>query len=214
MNKIKKILLKNLIKFLIKLNNFTYEKISKYCVILENGIHPKHRIMKYHEFFLENIKESDNVLDIGCGNGFISYKISKKAKEIVGIDINPENIKIALKEYKANNIKYILGDITEYKFENKFDVIIMSNVLEHIKNRIDFLISLKDKADKFLIRVPCIERSWLDIYKKELGVEYRLDKSHYTEYTVSSFTEEMIDAGLKITNLIIKFGEIWAVVSN
>ncbi len=44
-----------------------------------------------------------------------------------------------------------------------------------------------------------------------MGVEYRLDPTHYVEYTLESFTKEMNEAGIRITNADIRFGEIYAV---
>ena len=36
-----------------------------------------------------------------------------------------------------------------------------------------------------------INRDWITLYKKELGIEWRLDKTHYIEYTLESFKEEL-----------------------
>ena len=56
-----------------------------------------------------------------------------------------------------------------------------------------------------------IDRSWITVYKKELGVEYRLDNTHCTEYTFDSFSQELQESGISITSYRIKFGEIYAV---
>lgn len=53
-------------------------------------------------------------------------------------------------------------------------------------------------------------RDWITLYKKELGIEWRLDKTHYVEYTMETFQDEMKNAGLKIESHEIKFGEIYA----
>lgn len=166
--------------------------------------------MKYHDFFINNIKSTDTVLDIGCGNGFSTYQIAKKAKRIVGIDIDSENIIYAKKNFSSGNMDYLNIDIMDYKFNKKFDVIVLSNVLEHIEDRTELLRKIRTIGNRFLIRVPVIDRSWLVLYKKELGIEYRLDKTHYIEYTSDSFMEELERAGLKIKNYSIQFGEIWA----
>ena len=55
-----------------------------------------------------------------------------------------------------------------------------------------------------------INRDWFPLYEKELGLEYRLDMTHYIEYTYDSFKEEMDVAGLKIISYSVQFGEIWA----
>lgn len=48
---------------------------------------------------LDLLKKSDlsHVLDLGCGNGYLTEFIAKQAKRVTGIDISHENIKIAKK---------------------------------------------------------------------------------------------------------------------
>jgi hypothetical protein len=61
-----------------------------------------------------------------------------------------------------------------------------------------------------LIRVPLFERDWRVPLKKELGVEWRLDPTHETEYTIESWAQEIEEAGLKVTHQEIRWSEIWA----
>jgi len=208
----KKKIYKILTKLALRLHNLSYKLATKFATKAENGLHPKHRIMNYHKFFIDNIKEGDIVLDIGCGNGALTFELAKKARKIVAIDLNEKNIKIAKERFNAPNIEYLVGDATTYNFSGTFDVIVLSNVLEHIKDRISFLKKIKNLAPKILIRVPMINRDWITLYKKELGVEWRLDKTHYIEYTLESFKEELKEAGLNLEKYSIQFGEIWAVV--
>ena len=198
------------IKVLLKLHNFLYLKISTTSLKLNNGLHPKHRIMKYHQYFIDNIEEHSNILDIGCGIGALANSIAKKANFVLACDINIKCLEIAKNTFKKDNVKFIYADATSYKFNASFDYIILSNVLEHIKDRIIFLKKIKHLAKYLLIRVPMINRSWLPLYKKELGVEYRLDPSHYIEYTFDTFQKEIENAGLQINSYSIQFGEIWA----
>ncbi|MBL7196730.1 MAG: class I SAM-dependent methyltransferase [Candidatus Omnitrophica bacterium] len=206
-NKIYKIL----VKLALRLHNFSYRLSTKLAVKTERNLHPKHRVMNYHKFFIDNIELGDMVLDIGCGNGALTFDLAKKAKEVIGIDKNKENIKLAREKYSSPNIKYYFGDVTKYIFPSKFDAIILSNVLEHISNRVEFLKKIKELAPKLLIRVPMINRDWITLYKKELEIEWRLDPTHFTEYTLESFKEELRKSGLKIQNYNIRFGEIWAI---
>jgi 2-polyprenyl-3-methyl-5-hydroxy-6-metoxy-1,4-benzoquinol methylase len=187
----KKRILISIIKLLLIINNFSYNAISKYVVKLENGNHPKFRLMQYHNFFLDNINNGDIVLDVGCGKGFNTFHVSKKAKKVIGIDIDEKNIKFAKDNYSSKNIEYINDDVLNHTFEEVFDVVVLSNLLEHLKDRVNFLISLKSITNKILIRVPLLNRSWIDLYKKELGIEYRLDKTHYIEYTFDEFKDEL-----------------------
>lgn len=201
------------LKMILRAHSFTYKWAGHLSQKLEkDGLHPKHRIMNYHKFFVDNVGENDTVLDIGCGNGALTYDVAKKAKSVVGIDLDEQNISIAKGKYSRENIEYIPGDVLTDLPNERFDVIILSNVLEHIDKRVEFLLSAKKLALKFLIMIPILNRSWIDVHKKELGLEYRLDKTHFIEYTFEGFKEELDRAGLSVQDYSIQFGEIWAVV--
>ncbi len=176
------------------------------------GIHPKHRIMHYHDFFAERVMPGDRVLDIGCGIGAVAYDIAEKGGEVVAIDISEENIESAIKMNAHPRIQYIYGDALDYVPGKDIDVVIMSNVLEHIENRVDFLhgliTSLPDA--RYLFRVPRKDRHWSIYFREELGLNWMLDKTHYTEYTIKSFYDELNVAGLEIIHCEYQWEEIWA----
>lgn len=205
-----KAIVKTILKGFLALHNFCYKVISFLSVKYEGGIHPKHRILNYHQFFLDNIGQTSKVLDVGCGNGNLTFDLSKKAGKVVGVDLNEKYLTEAKKNNQAQNIEYILGDAVSYNFNDKFDVAVLSNVLEHIENREEFLKKINSIAQKILIRVPLLTKDWLSVYKKEMGVGYKLDKTHFIEYTKEQFAKEVEKAGLKIEKMEINFGEIYA----
>jgi len=205
-------MLRILEKFFISLHNFSYRAISKIAIKRNKGIHPKHEILKYHDFFIKNINIEDLVLDIGCGNGILSYSLAAKAKKVFGVDIVNNNIEQAKKGNRFENLQFICADATNYDFKRKFDKIVLSNVLEHIENRIDFLQKLHKLSDIILIRIPMIDRDWLTLYKKKNGYEYRLDKTHFIEYTINNLKKELNQAGWNLEQHTIQFGEIWGIV--
>ena len=63
--------------------------------------------------------------------------------------------------------------------------------------------------DRMLIRVPLFERDWRVPLKKELGVEWRLDSTHETEYTIESWAQEIEKVGLTVTRQEVRWSEIW-----
>lgn len=188
------------------------------AIINEGGIHPKHRILRYKEWVLDNIEPGWTVLDVGCNTGLMARMLASKAIFVYGLDVSSDLITKAKADSKEPNIEYICADATKYDFSKcqKINCVVLSNVLEHIDNRVDFLKNLinginwgEDK--KILFRVPMIDRDWIVIYKKELGLDYRSDKTHHLEYTCDGFMEEMQKAGIKILNYHVKFGELYAV---
>lgn len=198
-----------IIAIFAKINFLSYRVISELSVKMNNGNHVKHNIMKYEQFFLDNISSKDSVLDVGCGSGYIISKIAKKAKKAVGIDIIDDRITKARKKYSKKNLEFITGDATSYQFKDQFDVVILSNVLEHIAKRVLFLKKLKRIAPVILIRVPLITRSWLPVYLKSLNIEYRLDRTHEIEYTEKEIISEIEKAGLRPVSVEVRWGEIY-----
>lgn len=202
---------KLIVRFLLKIHQWAYGQIGQWAIKAEGGLHPKHRLTNYHQFFIDNLWPTDSVLDIGCGNGALSFAMAEKARQVVGIDFSRENLVFARKHYSRSNLEYLEGDATCFPFAQKFDVITLSNVLEHIEHRVEFLKKLKELASQFLIRVPAFDRDWLAPYRKELGLEWRADLTHFTEYTTEGLQKELEAAGLKLKSFQVKFGEIWAV---
>lgn len=202
----------------LKVHNICYQVAGEVSPGLEpDGLHPKHRLMKYHDWFTSNIEKEWHVLDIGCGNGALSFDVKSVCRSVTGIDIDIKNIEKAKKSYSGKGIVYICTDAADYNFDVKFDAIILSNVLEHIEHRTDFLIKIflnqdTDNPPLLLLRVPMVTRDWITLYRKEMGVEWRLDHSHYTEYTLEQIFDELNRAGLRVETYDIRFGEFYGVV--
>ncbi|HLO18486.1 MAG TPA: sulfotransferase [Anaerolineales bacterium] len=204
------------LQFLFRLDAALYSLQKYSAVIYGDGIHPKHRHMKYHDFFTNRIGKTDRVLDIGCGIGAVAFDVAEKTGAyVVGMDINEENIKIACERFRNPNLEFRVGDALETLPAEGFSTVILSNVLEHLPKRPDFLKRIQQTIhpQRILIRVPLFERDWRVPLKKEVGVEWRLDSTHETEYTLESFDAELHEAGLTKDYLEVRWGEIWAEVS-
>ncbi len=208
----KKFIFKKLTRLLLNIHSFAYRWLGFCAVRAEGGLHPKHRLMRYHDFFVDRVESQDHVLDIGCGNGALAYDVAGKASSVVGIEIHPKYQEYWNGRYKRENITYHLGDATTFDFGKTFDKVLLSNVLEHIEDRQAFLLRIKRLAPVFLLRVPMINRDWVTPYKKELGMYWKCDPTHFIEYTFDVFSQELEDAEYIIESYSIQFGEIWAVV--
>lgn len=203
------------LRFLFELDARLYELQGMASVAYDGGIHTKHRHMKYHDFFTDRIRSDDRVLDIGCGIGAVAYDVAKQSGALVwGIDLNAENIRIAKERFQHLNLVFREGDALKELLDESYTVIILSNVLEHLPGRPAFLRRVLETThpQRILIRVPLFERDWRVPLKKEIGVEWRLDLTHETEYTQEEFEQEMNEAGLVISHKEVRWGEIWAEV--
>lgn len=201
------------LRFLFRLDAFLYAHQGEQSIAYGKGLHSKHRHIGYHDFFVDRLRSQEKVLDIGCGNGALSYSMASRAGAIVtGIDLEPRNIAAARSRYAHKHVDYIVGDALVDLPSGQYDTVVMSNVLEHLPDRPQFLRKAMHSsgARRILLRVPLFERDWRVPLKKELGVEWRLDETHYIEYLQDEFARELKEAGLSISECQIKWGEIWA----
>lgn len=203
------------LRFLFELENRLYQLEGQTSVRYGGGIHTKHRHTNYHQFFIKNLKPGERALDVGSGNGFLAYDVVTSVKNIrvVGIELNKSNIKFACEHYQHPNLVFIHGDVLKNIPEEKFDVVILSNVLEHIEYRVDLLKKLTKLTHpkRLLIRVPQYDRDWRVPLKDELGVGSRLNKTHFIEYIKEKLLEELSLANLRPTHMEFRWGEIWSI---
>ncbi len=89
------------------------------------------------------VKNGDNVLDIGCGNGRLYQLFGDLSISFTGIDISEKLIEIAREKYE--NCKFEVGDMVELPFEDeKFDVIFSLVAFHHLPNEDMQLKALKE----------------------------------------------------------------------
>ena len=93
--------------------------------------------------FLDGVK----CLDIGCGGGILSEKLKRLGAFVTGIDASQSSIEVAKDHAKKSrlNINYKCITTSELlllekeKVLNKFDIVVASEVIEHVNNRKTFL---------------------------------------------------------------------------
>jgi len=161
-----------------------------------------------HKRTIDGIKEGSHVLDIGCNS-------SKLAK----ILIDSKNCKVTLidKSEKLENSsfieKYISFDLDNGLPDlnyNKFDYILLLDVIEHLKNPEEFMTKLKHKTEKnpnltiiastgnvafLIIRLMLLFGSF------NYGNKGILDKTHTRLFTFSSFKQLMLQTGFDIRKI-------------
>jgi SAM-dependent methyltransferase len=200
------------LRFLFRLDAALYSLQGPLAVAYNGGVHTKHRHTAYHDFFVNRIKKGERVLDVGCGIGVVAYDLARAGAIVDGVDLNESSIAEAKRRFTHHNLHFAVQDALKLEVKKAYDIVLLSNVLEHLHGRPKFLKEVRKLtgAKRFFIRVPLFERDWRVPLKKELGVEWRLDPDHKTEYTLDSFAEDAKSSGLDVTHLEVRWGEIWA----
>ncbi|MEK9569984.1 MAG: class I SAM-dependent methyltransferase [Paracoccaceae bacterium] len=188
--------------------------INERAMAYEGNEHPKHRLMRYHQFFVDRIENGERVLDVGCGYGAVARSIARERPRCVvtGMDMNEPRLAQARATESPPNLSYVEGDATREVPPGGWDVIVLSNVLEHVTDRIDFLRGLQSAsgAPRILIRVPLFERDWQMPLRRELGVNYFSDDDHKIEHRLEELYAELAEANLQAVETLTLWGEIWA----
>ncbi|MFX1504008.1 MAG: class I SAM-dependent methyltransferase [Promethearchaeota archaeon] len=124
----------------------------------------------------ESKKQVNRILDIGCGDGVLIYLIAKKLKKktirLFGIDSSEIAIEVAKK--KIPLAKFKVANIYDLPFkENYFDIIISSDVIEHVS-----------EANKMLSEIRRVGKnnSYIIIGTPIKYTEKPIDNNHYHEF--------------------------------
>jgi len=116
------------------------------------------------------------ILDIGCGGGLLSEPMCRLGAEVVGIDASKKNIEIAKIHAKENNLKvnYICAT-PEILKNQKFDVILNMEIVEHVENVNFFMKKSSELLKKNgLMFVATLNRTLKSYLFAIIGAEYFL----------------------------------------
>ena len=89
--------------------------------------------------------KKDRILEIGCGSSQVLEYLSKKSNNVYGVDIDKEIIEEQKKRLKSSVKLKVDNKLEEgLSFEDSyFDIIILSDVIEHVSNRFEAMKELK-----------------------------------------------------------------------
>lgn len=121
---------------------------------------------------IKNLSKNAKILEIGCGSGINLQMLSAKGfKDLTGIEPS-DRMKKNKKDY--TNIK-VVNNFSQIR--RKFDLILMLDVLEHIKNDsaiLNKLLNTLKKRGQMIITVPAFDCLWS---------QHDLLNQHYRRYT-------------------------------
>lgn len=153
------------------------------------------KIRKFLKDYFGGILIRNKIVEIGTGAGGILNVFKEDGNNVYGFDLGEEYINFG----KSKGLDLDVGGLELLKkFNRNIDLIILSDVLEHIDNPLEYMKSLKEYINKetyIYIKVPGI----FNIHKTYCGdFNSYLDFSHLSHFTLNSLRELMRKAGYKL----------------
>ena len=178
----------------MKTNTINKKEIEKFSKIAEEWWDPEGKFKPLHKFnpirisyIKDNIiktfelKKNEKplnkikILDIGCGGGLLSEPMSRLGADVVGIDASDKNISVAKLHAKKNNlnIKYVCSSPENFQINEKFDVILNMEIIEHVDNVDQFLKSCSNLLKKNgMMFVATLNKTLKSYIFAIIGAEY------------------------------------------
>ncbi len=97
------------------------------------------------------------VLDVGCGNGALAFPMAALGCEVVGVDVDGHSVELCRERNRFPNARFLCTDGTLSAAEGVFDLIVCSEVLEHLVEPRPLVAAMRAKlapAGLIFITVP------------------------------------------------------------
>lgn len=192
-------------------NNY-YEILSKYEFNYKEGLVNQDYIKHFSKitgFIIRHLKNKEAViLDIGCSTGgLLSILKSKGYTNLLGIDPSPSCVKTVNKLYRINAS---VNNIENFKTNKKFDLIILSAVLEHVvdfRNSFEKIRSLLNENGLLFIEVPDIEKFWQYVSApfQQFSIEHI---NYFSKYSLANLLSLFSFRTIKVKDNVSKLSQM------
>jgi 2-polyprenyl-3-methyl-5-hydroxy-6-metoxy-1,4-benzoquinol methylase len=170
----------------------------------ENYDKTEERFEYIHKKSRENtkrfLKDSDTVLDYGCGTGTAACQFSSLVKDIHAIDISSKMITISKEKAalgKIKNVNFEQSDIFDKKYSSEsYDVILAFNMLHTVPSPQDVVLQINEllKPEGLFISVtPCLRQKMSFLVNLQIQLVQVLCKLGLIPIPIRRITSSEVD---------------------
>jgi len=142
------------------------------------------------------------VLDIGCGSGSLTFYIAKQGFKVLGLDISQRAVKCCKLNAKilklVKKTHFEVADFPEKFPKGKFDLVICSEIIEHIQKDNECLSKIHNLLSKNGILIISAPSSNSLLYK--IGLLKRFDEKvgHVRRCTIENLQEKLYNNNFRV----------------
>ncbi|MCC7029832.1 MAG: methyltransferase domain-containing protein, partial [Chitinophagaceae bacterium] len=149
------------------IKNYIYKGpvLEWYCRI-------KARLENYYTPIEKLVPREGNILDIGCGYGFLAYILSwtSENRTVYGLDYDEEKIEVAKHNFsKTEQLHFTAGDALDFSDDLKYDCILIMDVLHYLLPEKQLALLQKCKASLAEKGLLIVRDGVKDLNKKHQG---------------------------------------------
>ena len=145
-------------------------------------------------------KNVNSILEVGCGGCTILSQLKNQGYETIGIDPSP----IALKDGAKKGINVINEFFPTPKFTEKVDLIMHSDVIEHVSDPVDFLIEQRKQLTQNGLIIISLPDANEGVAKGELSMAIH---QHLNYFDFESLKNTLEATGLSVLSIVTaKYG--------
>jgi trans-aconitate methyltransferase len=148
------------------------------------------------------ILEESNVLptsicEVGCGAGFILAALRERYPdaELSGYDIAPAAARF-WPAHESKGISFVVGDFLTLN-QRTYDVILVLDVLEHVRDPLDFLFRLRNTGRYFVFHIP-LDLSAMSVAREQPLLTVRRNVGHIHYFTKNLAISMLQESGFRV----------------
>ena len=156
---------------------------------------------------LQELPAGSSVLDVGSASGYFGERLAGKGYYVVGVEQDEAAASVAAAFYD----EFIVADVEAgLRLSRKFDVIVLADILEHLRQPLKVLVHLRDllsSTGRFVISVPNVANIYVRLSLLFGRFEYAdrgiLDETHLRFFTLNSACALVQKAALRVKRIVV-----------
>lgn len=173
--------------------------------VLSGNIHPgfKFTINKIRDVIQCYLSpDQRRVIDLGCGPGYLLWELQRNGFQCLGIDFNPDMIRVAREHFHVNAEVRTVEDLISYN--SKFDLALLLHVLEHVEDPMNLLRNIRQILSPngvLVVDVPNPNYSRLRYIRLKSG----LSPGDYPPHHLTFWSTRAISNALEISDYSVLY---------